>query len=271
MTLAIGVIDSGVGGLTVAHEIMRCLPNEKVIYVGDSLRCPYGPRPAEEVKAFTKEMVAFLMAKHIKLLVVACNTATAFTLKELQTELPIPVIGVVAPGAKAAIEATSSRAIGVIGTQGTIASGAYNRAINDLHKGINIASLACPDFVPLVERGETNSTEAYAVVEATLSPFITQHAIDTLILGCTHYPLLKDTIQQVVGEHIKLVSSDKEITREVRELLTSRQQFNNAARVEPHEFYFTGDIEAFKSTYKRIFGEHQLPEDKIKVATAVLS
>lgn len=269
MTLAIGVIDSGVGGLTVAHEIMRCLPKEKVIYLGDSLRCPYGPRPEDEVKAFTKEMVAFLMTKHIKLLVIACNTATAFTLKTLQAELPIPVIGVVAPGAKAAVETTRNRYVGVIGTQGTIASGAYNRAIDAHGHAITVASLACPDFVPLVEKGDTHSAQAYAAVQAALIPFVAKHPIDTLILGCTHYPLLQQTISAVLGEHIQLVSSDKEITREVETLLSQLGQLSSA-RHEPHEFYFTGNIKAFKNTYERIFGANTLLTAEVVVATAVL-
>lgn len=269
MTLAIGVIDSGVGGLTVAHEIMRCLPKEKVIYLGDSLRCPYGPRPQEEVKAFTKEMVAFLLTKRIKLLVVACNTATAFTLKELQAELPIPVIGVVAPGAKAAVEATRNQHVGVIGTQGTIASGAYNRAIAAHGQAITVASLACPDFVPLVEKGDTHSAEAHTAVETALLPFVAKHPIDTLILGCTHYPLLQHTISAVLGEHIQLVASDKEITREVQTLLAQQGQLSPARR-GPHEFYFTGDIGAFKTTYERIFGANTLMAADVVVASAVL-
>lgn len=270
MTLAIGVIDSGVGGLTVAHEIMRCLPNEKVMYLGDSLRCPYGPRPKEEVKAFTKEMVAFLLAKHIKLLVIACNTATAFTLSELKAELSIPVIGVVAPGAKAAIDATHNRYVGVIGTQGTIASGAYNRAIGAYSRSITVASLACPTFVPLVEKGDTHSAEAYATVQEALAPFVAEHPIDTLILGCTHYPLLSATIQQVVGENICLVSSDKEITREVSALLSKTGQQRQTPRTEPHEFYFTGDIDTFKTTYNRIFGADKLAATDVIVSTATL-
>src|SRR5699024_7773427 len=147
---SIGVIDSGVGGLTVAHELMRQLPNEKIIYIGDTQRCPYGPRPAHEVKRFTMELVRFLMKKNIKMIVVACNTATAFALDDLKKELPIPVIGVIQPGARAAIKSTKNNKIGIIGTEGTIASQAYPEALKKINDHLEVTGLACPLFVPMV-------------------------------------------------------------------------------------------------------------------------
>src|SRR5699024_3809353 len=154
MTLPIGVIDSGVGGLTVVHELMRQLPNEKIIYVGDTLRCPYGPRPPQEVQQFTREMVAFLLKQNIKMLVIACNTATAFTLEALRQELDIPVVGVIHPGARAAIKVSQSNKVGVIGTEGTIKSGAYETTLKRLKPHISVASLSSPAIVPFIVQGE---------------------------------------------------------------------------------------------------------------------
>src|SRR5699024_6850501 len=203
MTLPIGVIDSGVGGLTVVHELMRQLPNEQIIYVGDTLRCPYGPRSPQEVRQFTREMVVFLLAQRIKMLVIACNTATAFTLDLLRQELDIPVIGVIHPGARAAIKVSQGNKVGVIGTEGTIKSGAYETTLKRLKPNLNVTSLACPAFVPLVEQGELEGNNAMGLVRSTLEPFVAAHAMDTLVLGCTHYPLLRPLIQKVVGENRK--------------------------------------------------------------------
>src|SRR5699024_4931721 len=150
---AIGVIDSGVGGLTVAYELMRQLPNEQLIYIGDTLRCPYGPRPKHEVKQFTFQMVHFLMQKNVKMIIVACNTATAFALEDLKRKYDIPIIGVIQPGASAAIKSTENNNIGIIGTEGTIQSNAYPNALHEINKHIEVSTLACPLFVPMVEKG----------------------------------------------------------------------------------------------------------------------
>src|SRR5690625_3182475 len=240
MEQAIGVIDSGVGGMTVAKEIMRQLPKEKLIYLGDTKRCPYGPRSDKEIIKFTWEMVDFLLEKNIKTLVVACNTATAFTLPQLQNHLKIPVIGVIQPGARAALKSTKWGRIGVIGTEGTIRSQSYERALLDINSNIYVNSLACPLFVPMVEKGIFTGIQAEKIVEKSLKRLKENNNIDTLILGCTHYPLIKDTIQKVLGEHVMLVSSSGETAREVSAILDMHQLLYKGNRPPNHQFYTTG-------------------------------
>lgn len=235
----IGVIDSGVGGLTVAKEMMRLLPNETIYYVGDTARCPYGPRPGEEVKQFTWEMTNFLLDRNIKMLVIACNTATAVALKELQNELHIPVLGVIYPGSKAAICKTTNGNIGIIGTEGTVKSEAYPRTLLSLDSEIKVDSLACPKFVPLVESGEYNSTIAKKVVYETLQP-LKEKQLDTLILGCTHYPLLESIIQEVMTDKVTLINSGGETAKEVSAILSACGVLNTQTVVPIHQFFTTG-------------------------------
>lgn len=246
MKQAIGVIDSGIGGLTVVSELMRQLPKERLIYLGDTLRCPYGPRPAEEIKQFTWDMVHFLMKKNIKLLVIACNTATAYTLKELQETLDIPVIGVIQPGARAAINATNNNRIGIIGTDGTIRSEAYSNALHTINDQIEVNSTACPSFVPMVENGIQSGPEAYETVEKSLRLIKEGIDIDTLVLGCTHYPLIKDVIQDVLGDDIELISSSEETARETSAILELHQLLNQEEGPVEHQFYTTGVLETFE-------------------------
>lgn len=253
MERAIGVIDSGVGGLTVAHELMRQLPKEKLIYLGDTARCPYGPRSKEEVRQFTWEMVDFLLEKNIKMLVVACNTATAFTLDELKEELDIPVIGVIQPGARAAIKFTKNDHVGVIGTEGTIRSEAYTQALKGIKTDIEVAGLACPLFVPLVEQGIRSGSRALNVVEDTLKPMKRKNQMDTLILGCTHYPLLKETIQEVMGEQVTVISSSEETARETSTILDVHKLANTTGQIPIHQFYTTGELDIFMQIAKTIF------------------
>lgn len=255
MERAIGVIDSGVGGLTVAYELMRQLPNERLVYLGDTLRCPYGPRPEHEIKTFTWDMVHFLLTKQIKMLVIACNTATAFTLQELKRQLDIPVIGVIQPGARAAIKATESNHVGVIGTQGTIGSEAYATALQMIKPEISVASLACPEFVPLVEKGILQGEQCLAVVKKTLEPMQKISEMDTLILGCTHYPIIKDTIQTVMGPEINLISSSEETARETSIILEMKGLLNEPNKIVNHEFYTTGDLGKFREMTHRIFAK----------------
>ncbi|PAV27627.1 glutamate racemase [Virgibacillus profundi] len=250
---AIGVIDSGVGGLTVAHELMRQLPKEKLIYLGDTARCPYGPRSKTEVQKFTWEMVEFLLEKNIKMLVIACNTATAFTLNDLQKKLDIPVIGVIQPGARAAIKFTKNNHVGIIGTEGTIRSEAYTNALKSIKAEIEVNALACPLFVPMVEQGVLSGEQAREVVEDSLKPLKRYDQMDTLILGCTHYPLLKDTIQTVAGEHVTLISSSEETARETSTLLEVHQIQNKEKLFPVHQFYTTGELEIFIEISKSIF------------------
>ncbi|WP_042223302.1 glutamate racemase [Oceanobacillus manasiensis] len=266
MEQAIGVIDSGVGGLTVAYELMRQLPKEKLIYLGDTARCPYGPRSEEEVKQFTWELVDFLLEKNIKMLVVACNTATAFTLQELQGKLDIPVIGVIQPGARAAIKFTRNNNIGVIGTEGTIRSEAYTKALESIHSNIKVNALACPLFVPMVEQGILTGTKAQEVVESSLLPLRDDKDMDTLILGCTHYPLLKPTIQDVMGEQVTVISSSEETARETSTILDVHKIINTSEVIPVHQFYTTGELEIFVEISKSIFQDPYLQMVTIKQA-----
>ncbi|GGJ84329.1 glutamate racemase [Lentibacillus kapialis] len=270
MNKAIGVIDSGVGGLTVVHELMRQLPKESLIYLGDTLRCPYGPRSEEEIKKFTWEMADFLLQKNIKLLVVACNTATAFTLEELQQQLSIPVIGVIKPGARAAVKFTTNSHIGVIGTEGTIRSNAYTKALKSIDTGIHVNPLACPLFVPMVEQGMLSGAEAEEMVEETLSPMKEQSHIDTLILGCTHYPLIKDTIQKVISSQVKVISSSEETAREVSTILEFYDQLNEGEKSPAHRFYTTGEMGVFAKITEGIFKESADYFESVTIEKAVL-
>lgn len=251
---AIGVIDSGVGGLTVAYELMRQLPNEQLIYVGDTLRCPYGPRPQHEVIQYTLEMVRFLVNKNIKMIVVACNTATAFALDTLKKEFEIPVIGVIQPGARAAIKSTKNNEIGVIGTEGTIKSNAYPEALKAINSELQVTTLACPTFVPMVEKGITSGEKAFTIVEEALLP-LQRTNIDTLVLGCTHYPLLEKIIGNVMGEKVKIISSSEETARETSAVLEVHGLLQKEARLIEHHFYTTGDLQLFKKISRLIFNE----------------
>lgn len=202
---SIAIFDSGVGGLTVFREIARALPKESLIYLGDSARLPYGTKSAKTIERYALEAATHLIAQNIKMLVVACNTATAFALPALKDRLEIPVIGVIGPGASAAV-AVSRGKIGVIATEGTVRAEAYRKAIHDLDPSMDVIEQACPLFVPLAEEGWANTHVARQVAEIYLSPLV-DAGIDTLVLGCTHYPLLRSTIQHVVGEAITIVDS----------------------------------------------------------------
>lgn len=245
MDYPIGVIDSGVGGLTVARELMRQLPKENLIYVGDTLRCPYGPRPEEEVVEFTWDMVNFLLEKNIKMLVIACNTATAFTLEELKQKLDIPVVGVIEPGARAAIKTTKTNHIGVLGTEGTIRSHAYRKALKNINSELEIEGLSCPTFVPMVEKGVVSGPLARQVVQDALTPLKDWKEMDTLILGCTHYPIIKPVIEEVIGESVEVISSGDETAREVSAILGFKRKLYEGDRPVNHQFYASGDTHLF--------------------------
>jgi glutamate racemase len=214
----IGIFDSGIGGLTVASEIHRVLPNEQLFYFGDTARCPYGDRPEEEVVEFSIEICDFLYNQGVKMLVVACNTVTAAALPVLESRYDVPVIGVVNPGARAAAKQSNAHRIGVIGTSVTIGSSAYEHAIKQHAPTAQVYSLACPAFVPMVERGEWSGNQVETMVKSSLLPLLATD-IDTLILGCTHYPHLQGAIQSVMGSHVRLISSASETAIEVREEL----------------------------------------------------
>jgi glutamate racemase len=211
---AIGVFDSGVGGLTVFREISRALPGQPLVYLGDSARVPYGTKSFETVRRYSLEAADFLLKLDVKMVVVACNTATAAALPELEARLPVPVVGVIRPGAEAAVATTRSGRIGVIATEGTVKSQAYSRAILDLDPAAEVFEVACPLFVPLVEEGWANTRVAQEVADVYLAPLL-DASIDTLVLGCTHYPLLKETLQRVAGERVTIVDSAETTARRV--------------------------------------------------------
>ena len=217
----IGVFDSGVGGLTVAREIMRQLPNERIVYFGDTARVPYGNKSRETVMKYSRQIVNFLKTQEVKAIVVACNTASAYALDELEQEVDIPIIGVVRPGARAAIEATKNGRIGVIATEATISSGIYNRYIEENDNHVRIMGKACPLFVSLVEEGLWEDPVTDEIARRYLAELIDSD-IDTLLLGCTHYPLIRSTVGRIMGPKVTLVNPAYETARELKELLISK-------------------------------------------------
>ncbi|MBK3493494.1 glutamate racemase [Viridibacillus sp. YIM B01967] len=246
MNAPIGVIDSGVGGLTVVKEILRLLPNESIYYIGDTARCPYGPRSQEQVRTFTWQMADALSKMNIKMLVIACNTATAVALESLQRKCPFPVIGVINAGARAAIKATKSHDIVVLGTEGTVKSGAYEQALYSLSSSSKVTSFACPAFVPLVESGEYTGEFADQLVQRTLQP-LQQTSFDTVILGCTHYPLIQGNIEHIVGENVHVVSSAEETAKDVQDLLSYHHTTRQEQSAPEHRFFATGSVPMFQS------------------------
>jgi glutamate racemase len=248
----IGVFDSGLGGLTVAHAIMRQLPSESLIYFGDTARVPYGPKSPDTVRRYSREISAFLIEQGVKAIVVACNTATAHALPALRDELDVPVIGVVEPGARAAVRATRTGHIGVIGTAGTVRSQAYVRAIHAENPDVRVTALACPLFVPLVEEGWTNHPATHLVAEEYLAPFV-KDAIDTLVLGCTHYPLLKPLIGEIVGRSVRLIDSAEETAADARRMLAA----NDLAAADgegEYRFIASDDPQQFLTLGRRFLG-----------------
>lgn len=217
----IGVFDSGVGGLTVAREIMRQLPNERIVYFGDTARVPYGSKSKETVTKFSRQIVRFLQTQQVKAIVVACNTASACALEELEKEVDIPIIGVLKPGAKAAIDATKNGKIGVVATEATINSGIYNRYIQENDPKAQVLGKACPLFVPLVEEGLWEDPVTDEIARRYLTELI-DVGIDTLILGCTHYPMIRSTVGKIMGDQVTLVNPAYETARELKELLREK-------------------------------------------------
>ncbi len=244
----IGVFDSGVGGLTVAREIMRQIPNEKIIYFGDTARVPYGSKSKETVTRFSKQIVRFLQTFDVKTIVVACNTASAYALDELEKEIDIPIIGVVKPGAKVAAKTTQNGRIGVIATEATIGSQIYSKYIKELNKDVTIYGKPCPLFVPLVEEGLWQDPVTDEIAKRYLTELV-DIDIDTLILGCTHYPLIRSTLGKIMGDGVTLVNPAYETARELKELLIEKELLNE----EPpklgenqYQFFVSDGAEKFK-------------------------
>lgn len=243
----IGVFDSGVGGLTVAREIMRQIPNERIVYFGDTARVPYGSKSKETVTRYSRQIVRFLRTQEVKAIVVACNTASAYALDEIEKEIDIPIIGVVKPGAKVASDATKNGKIGVIGTEATIGSQIYSRYIKEINPGAEVLGKACPLFVPLVEEGLLHDPVTDEIAMRYLSGLI-DSGIDTLILGCTHYPLIRSTVGKVVGENVTLVNPAYETARELCQLL-DRENMLNETKPElgsnQYQFFVSDAAEKF--------------------------
>ena len=258
----IGIFDSGVGGLTVARSILDQLPNESTLYIGDTSRGPYGPRPIAEVREFALESLDFLVEQGVKAIVIACNTASAAMLRDARERYSIPVIEVIQPAVRRAVAATRSGAIGVIGTRATIESGAYLDAFAAAPQ-LHITSIACPLFVEFVERGETSGQEITEVARNYLSS-VMDAKVDTLVLGCTHYPLLTGVISYLMGESVTLVSSAEETAKDLYRTLVEKNLLRGQQDTAPtHRFLATGDAMAFESLARRFLGpevtqvEHQ--------------
>ncbi len=248
----IGVFDSGIGGLTVARELMHQLPSERIIYFGDTARVPYGPKSPDTVRRYSREIGEFLVGEGVKAIVVACNTATAHALPVLREEMPVPVVGVVDPGARAAVAASRDRSIGVIGTAGTIGSKAYDRAIAALAPDARIVSRACPLFVPLVEEGWVDREATRLIAREYLEPFAGDR-IDALVLGCTHYPLLKPLIGEMLGDHVALIDSAAETAAETRRVLEARGLLHEEGTPR-HRFIASDAAEQFLRLGQRFLG-----------------
>lgn len=284
----IGIFDSGFGGLTVMREIVKLLPREDYLFLGDCIRCPYGPRPQDEVRDFVLRICSHLVDRGCKLIVIACNTATAAGLHDAQMTFDIPIVGVVVPGSRAAVQMTKNRRVGVIATEGTIASGVYEKAIHALDAGIKVFSRATPEFVAMAEAGlrfrrggmiideddveradALSHAEYLRIAEDYLLP-LKEENIDTLVLGCTHYPLIQPLIADVMGPDVKLVSSAEETAREVHEILKRRGELLDADVTSESSWrrYLTTDanIDAFKNFGSTVMGEELTAVEHIVLA-----
>lgn len=259
----IGIFDSGIGGLTVAKEVVKRLPNESIIYLGDTARVPYGTRSKEVITQFAKELTNFLLKRNVKTLVVACNTISAVALSEIEKMSPVPVIGVVKPAVKKALEVTKNKRIGVIGTQGTIQSKAYEDEIKSKDAVAQVFSVGCPLFVPLAEEGLHNDKVTKLVAEDYLHD-LTSSRIDTLILGCTHYPLLLKAISETVGDGVKLVDSAEPTVDELINILENENMLSDGSKIT-HEFFVTDAPERVFKIAKHFFGSEM--KNKIKKVT----
>jgi len=263
----IGVFDSGAGGLTVLHECLVTLPHEDFLYLGDGARLPYGPRPLEEIRRFAGEIAGWLERAGVKLVVAACNSATAAALPDLQRALSVPVVGVIQPEAHAAVLATRNRRVGLLATEATVASGRYEALIRTLDAGVEVVAVACPRLVPLIEGDDPFGEATVAAVREVAAP-LRAAGVDTVVLGCTHYPLIRPILQRVFGRDVTLVFSAVETAREVAETLSRKGIENEGGREGSYRFFTTGDPEAFREMGRRFL---QLPIAEVeRVAVAEL-
>jgi glutamate racemase len=256
----LGVFDSGMGGLTVLHELLVTLPYEDFVYLGDAARLPYGPRPLPEIRRFAREIGFWLERQGVKAIVVACNAATSAALPDLQSELSVPVVGVIAPEAHAAVQTTRNRRIGLLATEATVAAGRYASLLQTLDAGIEMFPVACPALVPLIESDDPYGPRTVAAVRGYAEP-LKAAGVDTVILGCTHYPLIRPILQRVFGRDVTLVFSAEETAREVSETL-ARKRIENAGPAEGTcRFLTTGEPEPFRRTGARFL---QLPIERVE-------
>jgi len=261
---AIGIFDSGVGGLTVLKEVVKALPQEDTIYLGDTARVPYGTKSPETVTRYARQITGFLVRRDIKLLVVACNTASAVSLEALKESFDLPIVGVIEPGARRAAAVTRTGKVGVIGTAGTIKSSAYSKAIKRLNPDIQVVTRACPLFVPLAEEGWVDNEVARLTARAYLQG-LREEGVDTLVLGCTHYPLLKGIIADVVGDDVRLVDSAEETAHTVAEILRQQGMLRPAAERGNHHYFVTDVPAGFIRVGNRFLGGGRSDKKKIKL------
>lgn len=247
----IGVFDSGVGGLTVVKEIMRQLPGENMIYFGDTARVPYGSKSKKTVLKYSRQIVRFLMEHGVKAIVVACNTASALALGEIREEISIPVMGVVEPGAKMAADSTKTNCIGIIGTESTIKSGIYSKYLRKINPELTVVSRACPLFVPLVEEGLLEDRITDDMIERYLHE-LKEYGIDSLILGCTHYPLIRNAIGKYMGPKVSLVNPAYETAKSLKVMLTEQQLLNHSEEMTRYEYYVSDGVDKFCSFASRV-------------------
>lgn len=259
----IGVFDSGVGGLTVAKEIMNQLPNENIVYFGDTARVPYGSKSKETIITFSRQITDFLRTKNVKAIVVACNTASALAVEVLKQENDIPIIGVVEPGAKTASATTINQKIGVIGTEATVNSGIYSQYLRKNNPDVQVYSKACPLFVPLVEENWLYDSVTIEIAERYLSELI-GYGIDTLVLGCTHYPLLRHTLRKVVGDKVRLVNPAYETAITLKRVL-EKNQLNRLSKENDHKFYVSDGAEKFKAFANTILPCDVMETDDVNI------
>lgn len=253
-TAPLGVFDSGIGGLTVVHALFERLPGESVVYFGDTARVPYGPKSPDTVRRYSGEILAYLLQRGVKMVVVACNTSTAHALDHLRARSPVPVVGVIEPGARAAVSASPTGRIGVIGTAGTVASGAYERAMRAIRADAAVYAQACPLFVPLVEEGWFDRDATELIAREYLEP-LRAARVEALVLGCTHYPLLKPLLARVMGPQVRLIDSAEETAEAVRQELKARNLLAPAGGSADHHFVVSDDEPHFRTVGARFLGE----------------
>jgi glutamate racemase len=259
---AIGVFDSGVGGLTVLHECLVNLPHEDYVYLGDTVNFPYGSKDLQEVRRLALAAAQRLVDLGVKLIVVACNSATAAALSQLQASFTTPIVGVVMPGARAAAQATRTRRIGIMATEATVMSEAYQNALRSLDAGLQVSAVACPRLAPLIQNGDVFSEEVEEAAREYVAP-LKSARVDTVILGCTHYPLIARMLRRLLGPQVALIDSAEEIAREVGEILVRKGIGNSEGREGDYRFLASGDLAEFKEVGARFL---QLPIREVSAA-----